>query len=432
MLDIALIRKDPDLVRDALRRRGADVAMVDRVLDADLKWRALTTEMEQLKAEKNKVSESIPRRKKAGEDTAPIVEEMRRLGDRIKELESEADRTVDERNGLLEVIPNIPHESVPDGADDSANVEVRRVGEIASYDFRPLPHWEVGEKLGILDFTRATKLAGSRFVVMKGLGARLERALISFFLDVHTRERGYTEFLTPFMVNRDTLFGTGQLPRFEEDLFKCQVDPPYYLIPTAEVPLTNLHRGEILEADQLPLNYTAFSPCFRSEAGAAGRDTRGLVRVHQFDKVELVKFTLPEQSYDELENMVADAEELLKRLEIPYRVVSVCLGDLGFTPAKKYDIEVWAPGQDRWLEISSCSNCIDFQARRAQIKFRREPRGKPELLHTLNGSGLAVGRTIVAILENFQAADGSVRIPKALVPYMGVDVIAPPAVETVV
>ncbi|NDD28275.1 MAG: serine--tRNA ligase [Proteobacteria bacterium] len=421
MLDIALVRKDPDAVRDSLRRRGADTGMVDRVLAVDERWRALTTEVEQLKARKNAVSESIPQRKKAGEDTAPVVLEMRQLGDRIKLLESDADAAAEERQALVEVIPNLPHESVPDGADDAANIEVRRGGEIRAYDFTPLPHWEVGERLGIIDFSRATKLTGSRFIVMKGLGARLERALISFFLDVHTRERGYTEFLTPFMVNRDSLFGTGQLPRFEEDLFKCQVDPPYYLIPTAEVPLTNLHRDEILEADALPLHYTAYSPCFRSEAGAAGRDTRGLVRVHQFDKVELVKFCKPEDSYDELETMVADAEQLLVRLEIPYRVVSVCLGDLGFTPSKKYDLEIWAPGQNRWIEISSCSNCTDFQARRANIKFRRQPKGKPEYLHTLNGSGLAVGRTIAALLENFQQADGSVTLPAALAPYMGVD-----------
>lgn len=421
MLDIALVRKDPDAVRDSLRRRGADTGMVDRVLAVDERWRALTTEVEQLKARKNAVSESIPQRKKAGEDTAPVVLEMRQLGDRIKLLESDADAAAVERQALVEVIPNLPHESVPDGADDAANIEVRRGGEIRAYDFTPLPHWEVGERLGIIDFSRATKLTGSRFIVMKGLGARLERALISFFLDVHTRERGYTEFLTPFMVNRDSLFGTGQLPRFEEDLFKCQVDPPYYLIPTAEVPLTNLHRDEILEADALPLHYTAYSPCFRSEAGAAGRDTRGLVRVHQFDKVELVKFCKPEDSYDELETMVADAEQLLVRLEIPYRVVSVCLGDLGFTPSKKYDLEIWAPGQNRWIEISSCSNCTDFQARRANIKFRRQPKGKPEYLHTLNGSGLAVGRTIAALLENFQQADGSVTLPAALAPYMGVD-----------
>lgn len=427
MLDIALLRKDPDAVRDSLRRRGSDVAMVDRVLAADERWRALTTEMETLKAQKNKTSESIPRLKKAGEDTRSLVEEMRALGDRIKALEGEVDETVSLRQSLLEVLPNLPHASVPDGADDSANIEVRRVGEIASYDFTPLPHWEVGERLGIIDFTRATKLTGSRFIVMKGLGARLERALINLFLDIHTRERGYTEFLTPFMVNRDTLFGTGQLPRFEEDLFKCQADPPYYLIPTAEVPLTNLHRDEILDAEALPLDYTAYSPCFRSEAGAAGRDTRGLVRVHQFDKVELVKFSLPEHSYDELDKMVADAEEVLKRLEIPYRVVSVCLGDLGFTPSKKYDLEFWAPGQNRWIEISSCSNCTDFQARRANIKFRREAKAKPEFVHTLNGSGLAVGRTIVALLENFQQADGSVVLPAALAAYMGTDRIPAPA-----
>ena len=426
MLDIALIRRDPEVVRDSLRRRGADVGMVDRVLAVDEKWRALTTEVEQLKAQKNKVSESIPRMKKAGEDTKAVFEEMRGLGERIKMLEGEADATIAERKSLLEIIPNLPHESVPDGADDSANIEIRTVGKIASYDFTPLPHWDLGERLGIIDFTRATKLTGSRFIVMKGLGARLERALISFFLDIHTRERGYTEFLTPFMVNRETLFGTGQLPRFEEDLFKCQVDPPYYLIPTAEVPLTNLHRDEILDVDALPLNYTAYSPCFRSEAGAAGKDTRGLVRVHQFDKVELVKFCRPEDSYDELERMVSDAEEVLKRLEVPYRVVSVCLGDLGFTPSKKYDLEFWAPGQNRWIEISSCSNCTDFQARRANIKYRREAKGKPEHLHTLNGSGLAVGRTIVALLENFQQADGSVRLPKALHPYMGVDCIPAP------
>lgn len=426
MLDIALLRREPDVVRDALRRRGGDVDMVDRVLAADERWRGLISQAEQLKHEKNRTSEQIPRLRKEGQDTRALVEEMRAVGERIKRLEDEARAVEEDRASLLDVIPNLPHPSVPEGADEAANVVERTAGDIPRFDFPPLPHWDVGERLDIIDFNRATRLTGSRFIVMKGLGARLERVLINYFLDVHTRERGYTEFLTPFMVNADTLYGTGQLPRFEEDLFKCQLDPPYYLIPTAEVPLTNLHRGEILDADRLPLNYTAYSPCFRSEAGAAGRDTRGLVRVHQFDKVELVKFCKPEESYQELERMVADAEEILKRLEIPYRVVSVCLGDLGFTPARKYDLEFWAPGQNRWVEVSSCSNCTDFQARRANIKFRREPKGKPEHVHTLNGSGLAVGRTIVGILENFQQADGSVRIPRVLVPSMGVDVISPP------
>ncbi|MBM3462892.1 MAG: serine--tRNA ligase, partial [Armatimonadetes bacterium] len=418
MLDIGLIRSNPDLVRDSLRRRGADASMVDQILAADEKRRATLTEMEKLKHEKNVASESIPRLKKEGEDVSGIVAEMRALGDRIKALEGEVAEAESARDELLKIIPNIPHESVPDGDDDSANVHIRSWGQPYEYSFTPLPHWDIAERLDIVDFERAVKIAGSRFVLMKGMGARLERALINFMLDLHTSQHGYTEVLPPYIVNDKSMFGTGQLPRFEEDLFKCR-GTELYLIPTSEVPVTNMYRDEILEADQLPIYFSGFSACFRSEAGAAGRDTRGMLRVHQFQKVELVKFTSAETSYEELDKMVQDAEKVLQILEIPYRVMQICLGDLGFTPSKKFDLEYWAPGQNRWVEVSSCSNCTDFQARRANIRYRPAPRAKPEFVHTLNGSGLAVGRTLVAILENFQQPDGSVKIPKALQGYMG-------------
>lgn len=418
MFDLSLIRSQPDRVREQLSRRGADPSIVDTVLEADERRRRILAEMEKGKAEKNRVSESIPKRKKAGEDVSAVVAEMRELGERIKAMEGEVAEAELTRDRALEIIPNMAHETVPEGDTDADNVEIRTHGTLPTYDFTPLPHWDLAEKLGIVDFERAVKVSGSRFVLMKGAGARLERALISFMLDLHTTQHGYSEILPPYLVNSASLRGTGQLPRFEEDVFKCR-DTDYYLIPTSEVPVTNMYRDEILEASDLPIYHAAYSACFRSEAGAAGRDSRGLIRVHQFNKVELVKFTHPETSYDELEKMVHDAERVLQLLEIPYRVTLICLGDLGFTASKKYDLEYWAPGQNRWVEVSSCSNCTDFQARRAGIRFRPAPRAKPEFVHTLNGSGLAVGRTLVAILENYQQADGTVVIPNILRPYMG-------------
>lgn len=427
MLDIALIRSNPEVVRDSLRRRGLDTAVVDSILQADERRRCVLTEMERLKHEKNVASESIPRLKKEGQDVSAIVAEMRQVGDRVKALEAELAEAEASRDDLLINLPSIPDASVPDGADDSANRFVSSWGTTREFNFTPLPHWDIAEKLDIVDFERAVKISGSRFVLMKGLGARLERALISFMLDLHTEKHGYTEVLPPYLVNGASLFGTGQLPRFEEDLFKTR-DRDLYMIPTSEVPVTNMHRDEILEGEQLPIYYCGFSACFRSEAGAAGRDSRGMIRVHQFQKVELVKFTTPDTSMAELDGMVRDASRVLELLEIPYRVMQICIGDLGYTAAKKFDLEYWAPGQNRWVEVSSCSNCTDYQARRANIRYRPQPRAKPEFLHTLNGSGLAVGRTAVAIMENFQQADGSVRIPTVLVPYMGgVEQIRPKA-----
>jgi len=418
VLDIKLIRSEPDKVREAMRRRGDDAAPIDEVLALDERRRSLLTEAEQLKARRNQVSEEVARAKRAGQDATAIIEAMREVSDRIKELDDQV-RDVESRlQQLLLVIPNIPHESVPYGESDADNVEVRRWGEPRRFSFEPRAHWDIGTSLGILDFERATKVTGARFTVYKGAGARLERALINFMLDVHTQEHGYIEILPPFLANRDSMTGTGQLPKFSEDMFRCE-GTDLYMIPTAEVPVTNLHRDEILDGDQLPLYYVAYSACFRAEAGAYGRDTRGLIRQHQFNKVELVKFVKPEDSYEELEKLVANAEAILQRLELPYRVSMMCTADVGFTAAKKYDPEVWMPSYGRYVEISSCSNFEDFQARRANIRFRRTPKAKPEYVHTLNGSGLAVGRTVAAILENYQNEDGSVTIPDALRPYMG-------------
>jgi seryl-tRNA synthetase len=432
MLDITVFRNNPDAVRTALRNRNADASIVDRVIEADERRRKLLAEMERLKHEKNKASESIPKLKKEGKDVSAIVTEMREVGDRIKALEGEVETAETALSDLVRTIPNAPHESVPVGKSADENKVVRAWGEgkVQPPDYQPAPfafpakaHWDLATDLGIVDFERAVKIAGSRFVLMSGLGARLERALMNFMLDLHTGEHGYREMLPPFIANSTTLYGTGQLPKFKEDLFKLE-NTDYYLIPTSEVPLTNLHRDEILEAEQLPLYYTGYSACFRSEAGAAGKDTRGLIRVHQFEKVELIKFSHPDTSFDELEGMVRNAERVLQLLEIPHRIVLLCTGDMGFSSAKTYDLEVWAPGQNRWVEISSCSNCTDFQARRASIKYRPQPKAKPEFLHTLNGSGLAIGRTVMAVMETFQQADGSIRIPAALRGYMGgVDVI---------
>lgn len=417
MLDLKLVRANPDAVREGMRKKRVE-APLDELLALDERRRELLVQVEQMKSRRNALSEEVGRRKKAGEGAEDLMAEARDLGQRIKELDEEV-RALEERiRQILLLIPNLPDPSVPEGADASENVEVRRWGEPPRFAFEPRPHWELGVRLGIFDFERAAKISGARFVVERGMGARLERALISFMLDLHTREHGYVEIAPPYLVNRDSMIGTGQLPKFAEDMFKCE-GYEYYLIPTAEVPVTNLHRGEILEATQLPIYYASYTACFRAEAGAAGRDTRGLIRVHQFNKVELVKFVRPETSFEELEKLVRDAEEVLERLGLPYRTMLLCTGDMGFSNAKQYDIEVWMPSYGRYVEISSCSNFTDYQARRAEIRYRPEPGAKAEYVHTLNGSGLAVGRCVAAILENFQQADSSVLIPPALRPYMG-------------
>ena len=420
LLDIKFIRENPDVVKEAMRRRGED-APIDEVLELDARRRALVTEAERLRAQRNEASEQVARLKRTGEnpeEAQRLIERMRAVSDKIKAMDDEV-RDVDARlHQLLLSIPNIPHESVPYGESEDDNVEVRRWGEPRQFDFEPKAHWDLGVDLGILDFERAAKIYGSRFAVFRGAGARLERALINFMIDVHTQEHGYKEVWPPYLANETAMIGTGQLPKFTEDMFHVE-GTNYYLIPTAEVPVTNLHRDEILSIDDLPIYYVAYSACFRAEAGAHGRDTRGLIRQHQFDKVELVKFVTPETSYDELEKLVADAEAILQKLELPYRVVKMCTADVGFTAAKKYDPEVWMPSYGRYVEISSCSNFEAFQARRANIRFRRTPTSRPEYVHTLNGSGLAVGRTLAAILENYQNADGTVTIPEVLRPYMG-------------
>ncbi len=425
MLDIKLIRENPEWVKERLKLRGEDYP-IDEILSLDKKRRELIQKVESLRHERKEKSEKIGRlkREKKEEEAQKLAQEVKTLGEELKNLENELKSVEETLRDKLANIPNIPHETVPVGKDESENVVVKRWGDIPEFDFEPKPHWEIGEKLGILDFERASKITGSRFVVYWNEGALLERALINFMLDLHTKKHGYKEVLPPFIVNRSTMFGTGQLPKFEEDLFKLE-DWDYYLIPTAEVPVTNLHRDEILPEEVLPLYYTAYTPCFRSEAGSYGRDIRGIIRQHQFNKVELVKIVKPETSYDELESLLLDAEEVLQLLGLPYRVVLLCTGDLGFSASKTYDIEVWAPGQNRFVEISSCSNCEDFQARRANIRYRPK-KGKPRFVHTLNGSGLAVGRTVMAILENYQQKDGSVKIPEALKPYMnGLEVIKP-------
>ena len=424
MLDLKFIRSNLDNVREMISNRGYDLD-VSRFEELDLERRKRLTTLEELRHKRNQVSEEIAAMKKRGEDASGIIAQMKDVSSEIKEKEKELSRFLEELDQLLMVMPNIPHESVPIGKDENDNPVVRSWGEIPKMDFEALPHWEIGERLGILDFARAAKIAGARFALYRGLGARLERALISFMLDVHTKEHGYTEILPPFMVNATAMTGTGQLPKFKEDLFKIE-GWDYYLIPTAEVPVTNIHREEVLAEKDLPIYYVAYTPCFRSEAGSYGKDTRGLIRQHQFNKVEMVKFALPENSYEELETLTKNAEEILKRLKLPYRVVTLCSGDLGFSAAKTYDLEVWLPGQNLYREISSCSNFEDFQARRAEIRFKRD-RGKgTELVHTLNGSGLAVGRTLVAILENYLQPDGSVAIPEVLRSYIPeVDIIGP-------
>ncbi len=415
MLDLKLIRENPERVTKALRDRRQDID-IQPVLDLDKSKRDKLARVEELKKQRNEASKAIGLVKRQGGDASAEMASMKKVSDEIEARDAEI-REIDEAlRSLLLSIPNIPHESVPIGAGEQDNPVLRTWGEPRDFSFKPLNHWDIGENLGIMDFDRAAKIAGARFAVMKGAGARLERALINFMLDLQT-SRGYTEMLPPFMVNRDSMQGTGQLPKFEDDLF--HVDDGLLLIPTAEVPVTNYHRGEILKEEDLPIKYTAYTPCFRREAGSYGKDTRGLIRQHQFDKVELVKFARPDNSYEELEGLLNDAEEVLKRLELPYRVVTLCTGDIGFSAAKTYDIEVWLPGQGRYREISSCSNFEDFQARRAEIRYKPGGGKGTALVHTLNGSGLAVGRTLVAVLENYQEAGGTVTVPEALRQYMG-------------
>lgn len=421
MLDMRFVRENPEKVQQALANRGAAIGL-DEFLALDKERRELLVEVEALKNKRNNVSQEVSRRKKAGENADDIIAEMRGVGDRIGQLDNRIRDVESTMNNILMNIPNVPHSSVPVGRDEADNVEVRQWGTPRQFDKEPLAHWDIGEKLGILDFERGGKVTGARFTFYKGLGSRLERSLINFMIDLHTREHGYTEFFPPFIVNRESMMGTGQLPKFAEDMFKLE-GMDYYLIPTAEVPVTNYHRQEILDVKDLPLCYTAYSACFRAEAGAAGRDTRGLIRQHQFNKVEMVKFSTPEESYNELEKLTNNAERVLQLLGLPYRVMLLSTGDMGFSSAKTYDLEVWLPSFGKYREISSCSNFEDFQARRADIKFRREPKAKPEFVHTLNGSGVAIGRTVAAILENYQQDDGSVVIPEVLRPYMGVDTI---------
>ena len=424
MLDMKFVRENPELVMDAMRKRNANVNL-DEFLELEKKRRELTLQVEALKSQRNAASQEIGKMKKAGENADAQMAEVRALGDKIAEDDKELKDIEARLKEILMTIPNMPAADTPVGSSDADNPVVRTWREPAKFAFEPQAHWDIGEKLNILDVERAGKVSGARFTFYRGLGSRLERSVINFFLDIHTGENGYTEFFPPFIVNKDSMQGTGQLPKFAEDMFKLE-GLDYYLIPTAEVPITNLHRDEILSGDDLPLYYTAYSACFRAEAGSAGRDTRGLIRQHQFNKVELVKFTKPEDSWDELEKLTANAEKVLQLLELPYRVVRLCTGDIGFSSAATYDLEVWLPAANCYREISSCSNFLDFQARRANIRFRRDTKSKPEFVHTQNGSGVAVGRTVAAILENYQQADGSVIVPKVLRPYMGCDVIEAP------
>jgi seryl-tRNA synthetase len=418
MLDIKKIRANFNEVKKAIMKRGQGDYSLDKVIALDEKRRSMLQQIEQMKNKQNTVSREIPKLKKEGKEISTVLEEMKTLSEQIKGLDEEI-RIIEKdiRDRLLS-IPNIPHPSVPIGGSDEDNLEIKKWGKVRDFGFEYQAHWDIGVNLGILDFETAGKITGTRFTVYRGMGAKLERAIINFMLDLHTTEHGYTEILPPFMVNRDSMTGTGQLPKFEEDMFHIP-SKDFFLIPTAEVPVTNLYMNDILDGSILPLYHTAYTPCFRKEAGSAGRDTRGLIRQHQFNKVELVKFSKPEDSYKELESLLLAAEEILKRLELPYRVVRLCTGDLGFSAAMTYDIEVWMPSYGRYVEISSCSNFEDFQARRANIRYRPEGKGKVEYVHTLNGSGLAVGRTFAAILENYQQEDGSVIIPEVLRPYMG-------------
>ncbi|CAG7838782.1 seryl-tRNA synthetase [Clostridium novyi B str. ATCC 27606] len=419
MLDLKRIRNNPEEIKNIMQNRGEDFdnKLIDDVVALDERRRQILVEVEKLKSKRNSESSQIGKLKKEGKDTSDVMAEMKKLSDEIKAFDVELNEVDEKIKYIMLRIPNIPNPNVPDGESDEDNVEIRKWGEVTKFDFESKAHWDIGVDLGILDFERGGKISGSRFTIYKGLGARLERAIINYFLDMHTIDHGYTEILPPYMVNRESMTGTGQLPKFEEDAFKVE-NNGYFLIPTAEVPVTNMYRNEILNGEDLPIKHAAYSACFRAEAGSAGRDTRGLVRQHQFNKVELVKFVKPEQSYDELEKLTRDAEDVLKGLGLPYRVVRICKGDLGFTAALKYDIEVWMPSYNRYVEISSCSNFEDFQARRANIRYKDSQKSKPEFIHTLNGSGVAIGRTVAAILENYQNEDGTVTIPEALRPYM--------------
>ena len=422
MLDVRFIRKNPEVVRESLRNRGYSDNILDDFLKIDKERLSLLKEFEDLKHELNNKSKIIGEMKNRGEDIGELLLESKNLSDNIENLKEKLKETEDILNDIVLRIPNIPHETVPIGLDEKSNVEIRKFGEIRKVDFEIKTHWEIGENLGILDFERASKLSGSRFFLNKALGASLERALINFMLDLHTKKNGYKEIFPPFLVRGDIMVGTGQLPKFIDDMYKIEGED-LWLIPTAEVPLTNIHKDEILNEDELPKYYVAYTACFRKEAGAAGRDTRGLIRVHQFNKVELVKLVKPENSFDELEKLVIEAEDVLKELNLPYRVVLLSTGDMaGFSASKTYDIEVWMPSYRRYVEISSCSNCTDFQARRMNTKFRRKS-GEIEFIHTLNGSGVAIGRCLAAVLENYQNEDGSVKIPELLIPYIGVDKI---------
>ena len=416
MLEIKFVRQNISKVQKALLMRG-ETADIEIFSNCDDERRAILLEIEELRHRRNLVSQQIASMKKEGDDTDALVTEMREVSNKIKDLDKSLSETEEKIYKILMGLPNIPHESVPIGKDSSENPVIKQIGKQPEFEFTPAPHWTLGENLGILDFDRASKIAGARFPLYIGAGAKLERALINFMLDVQTKEHGYKEILPPFIVNRKSMTGTGQLPKFEEDLFKLE-GWDYFMIPTAEVPVTNIHQGEILDEDMLPIKYAAYTPCFRSEAGSYGKDTRGLIRQHQFNKVELVKFSKPESSYDELEKLLNDAESILQRLKLPYQVIGLCTGDLGFSAAKTYDIEVWMPSQGVYREISSCSNFESFQARRADIRFRRKGKKGTELVHTLNGSGLAVGRTFAAILENYQQADGTILLPEVLQPYM--------------
>ncbi len=425
MLDIRVVREKTDKVVDALKKRGENPAILDKLLKIEDQRRALLKDVEEQREQRNRLSEEIGKLKKQGKDIITLLEDAKKISDKTTGEQEQLRKLEEQSLQELLLLPNIPHESVPIGKDETENTEIRTAGAIPEFSFKPKNHWEIGEDLGILDFERAGKIAGARFVLYRGLGAKLERALMNFMLDLHTNEFGYTEVFPPIIVNKEVMTGTGQLPKFEDDLFKIEnYNKDFYLIPTAEVPVTNIYRNEILKEEDLPIYYAAYTPCFRREAGSYGKDTRGLIRQHQFNKVELVKFIKPEDSYNELESLTNNAEEVLKKLGLPYRVVSLCTGDLGFAAAKTYDIEIWFPAQGKYREVSSCSNFEDFQARRADIRFKRKGKKGTEFIHTLNGSGLAIGRTFAALLENFQQENGSVVIPEILVPYMGTEKIS--------
>lgn len=418
MIDPRFIRNNPDAVRQGLRNKKIDDAVLDEFLEADGLWRRTLTEVDELKALRNTASEEISKMKRGGQDAAAEIAKMREVSDRIKEIDAQV-RDLDERvQRALLMIPNIPNESVPVGRDDHDNITIRQWGEPKTFDFKPLPHWDLATSLKMIDFERGARMAGSGFILYTGLGARLERALINWMLDLHITDQGYTEVFPPILANRAAMIGTGQIPKLEFDMYRLP-DDDLFLIPTAEVPVTNVYREDILDGKEMPIYLTAYSPCFRREAGAAGKDTRGLLRVHEFNKVEMVKFVAPETSYDELEKLTNNAEELLQKLELTYRVRLLCTGDLSFASAKTYDLELWSPGVEQWLEVSSCSNFEEFQARRANIRFRREAGAKPEFIHTLNGSGVALPRLVVAIMETYQQADGSIVVPEVIRPYMG-------------